>query len=334
MKAIILICSLGYPFCFQDENSETFNLCNLLYDIGAIKNDESMVKCISKLNGINKNYLNKSNVTTLNFLLNELIHIKNLDKEHRQIRYKKMTEQDLKFLTTNMRLLNGKYEDLNFASLDKELEDLINVFGSESYWVYNFRVNYIFSKITRNINNTIIDELKICEKFLEDNNLRKGMLGSGTLGAYCLYYEKTGDWEKCEKFALEFFDIYPKHFNENYLTGPVSFLIKSSFMLNKLDKVELYKNVLTNDHIFSHISRYPTLFRINETLGKYYLKKGKIINAISHQEIALVHISKMAPKDSEEVKAVATDLRNMLKQNNEIQSMRNLEERYNLKPLP
>ena len=105
-------------------------------------------------------------------------------------------------------------------------------------------------------------------------------------------------------------------------------------MLGKFENTEFYKNKLSIDVIFSIKGGSAFMLRINETLGKYYLQKGKIIDAISHQEIALAHISRMAPIDSEEVKAVATDLRNMLKQNNEIQAMRNLEERYNLKPLP
>ena len=68
------------------------------------------------------------------------------------------------------------------------------------------------------------------------------------------------------------------------------------------------------------------MFIIIKALEKYNIIKVKLIKSIYHHEIA--------PKNSEDVKAVATDLRNMLKKNNEIQAMRNLEERYHPKPLP
>jgi len=305
-----------------------------MHDISDIFSDGSLLNCIKELNDINQKHLNQDNINTLSFLLDELIQIKNLDKDHRNLRYKKMIDESSRFYTLNLKMQNGQYQELNIELLDKKLNDLISIFGKESLWVYNFRVNYIISKIFRNMNSTIIDDLKVCEKFLEDKNLRKGLLGSGALLAYCLYYEKIGDWEKCEKLALEDFNIYPKQFNEKYLTRPISFLLKSSFMLGKFENTEFYKNKLSIDVIFSIKGGSAFMLRINETLGKYYLQKGKIIDAISHQEIALAHISRMAPIDSEEVKAVATDLSNMLKQNNEIQSMRNLEERYKLKPLP
>lgn len=327
----VLLCSLQH----QNESSETFKLSDCLYDIDSINNDESLSRSINKLKQIKTGSLSRNNVKTIDYLIAELLSFKNLDNNSKQIRYKKIGSRFNKFELLNSRRRDGVPEEINFGELDKELKDLVDVLGSDSYWVYNFRVNIIISKIKRNILEGILIEINFLENFLEKKGIKNGLLGPATLCLYCLFYEKTGDWEKCEKYALEAAKTYPDGFNEKFLVTPVSFLMKSSLMQKKYDKFEDYKKLISYDYISNFNTSMSTpFFRINESLARYYLKNGKLISAISHQEIALAIQSGVFSKDSEQVKTVAVELRNMLKQNNEIQTMRNLEERYNLKPLP
>jgi len=330
---ILFLATFSYPS--QAESIETFKLASCIYDIECINNDKSLNDCIENLKKIDRIKLNTNNSNLLDYFIKDLTELNKMDNQFRNLRYKKLAEQLARFSSVNRINDNGNFADFNMKQLDYELKDLTDLFGPDSYWVYNFRTNFIISKLIRKNNDKILDDIKLIEEILERNKIRNSILGAHPDCLYCLFFENKSDWSSCEKYAIESLDKFPVQFNQNYLVSPVSFLIKSRFLLKKYDRIEECVKILGYSYITDlDNKKHVPLFRINETLAKYYHIKGKLTNAISHQEIALAHISRLAPKDSEEVKAVATDLRNMLKQNNEIQAMRNLEERYNLKPLP
>jgi len=315
---------------FQPNNNESFKFVLHINEIDSIIDDETLIKAISNGKKINKNLFSKPDALSLDYVLGDLVAFSNLEKYKKQDAYKL-----LKSIYNFNYLGNQGNEEAQLARIENEINQLASCVGPRSYWVYNSKINLIATKIDRNRDKGMIEEIHSLKKSMEIEKTGKGMISAGIFDLYAFYYDKIGDWKNCEKYALDALSCFPSDFNELYISSSVSFLLKSSYMLNDLDKFEKYKKLLSDNYITTiNLSEHRPLFRINETMAKYYFQKGKLTNAISHQELALAFISFRFPKDSEQVKAVATDLRNMLKQNNEIQAMRNLEERYNLKPLP
>lgn len=63
-------------------------------------------------------------------------------------------------------------------------------------------------------------------------------------------------------------------------------------------------------------------------------RNNKLLNAVAFQELALANLVQFRGKESPEVKTEAIRLRDLMANRNEWTQLRNLEERYGLKPLP
>jgi len=309
---------------------ESLKFANFVFEIDMARDDEKLHEVIIKGKKLNKKLLSEHDVLSLDYLLSELHVFLNLEKNKRHEAYRLMDK-----IHNTLFIAIKNNSETNIEIMENDIKHLSSYIGLRSYWMYSSKINLIALKIDKNKTSGILGDINLLIKFLESEKIDKGMISSAAFGLYSFYYEKIADWKNCEKYALEALGAFPKGFDESYISTPASLLLKSSYMLSDFDKFEKYKKLLSDNYITTiNLSEHRPLFRINETMAKYYFQKGKLTNAISHQELALAFISFRFPKDSEEVKAVAADLRNMLKQNNEIQAMRNLEERYNLKPLP
>ena len=75
-------------------------------------------------------------------------------------------------------------------------------------------------------------------------------------------------------------------------------------------------------------------FRIYSSMATVYARQNKLTHAIAMQEMAVAALGEMFRKDKTQAKEQAQILRDLLAKNREFTSMRNLEERFKLQPLP
>ncbi len=152
----------------------------------------------------------------------------------------------------------------------------------------------------------------------------------------CLDAEVKNDWGKCLKHSRVCFEIQMKQ--------PVSDIARissSSFYLLSLSKNKKYDEALK---LFEKIPRAFTegykrgierqQFRIFSGMADVWRSKNKLVTAIAFQELAVVALTDVYDKTNAKVQDEAYKLRNLLVENKEWSTIRNLEIRYNLKPLP
>jgi len=238
------------------------------------------------------------------------------------------------FSETNMQQKNPNLnEHLQTEIRIKKLEE---IFGRDSFYVAYFNMRFLIYKIIASKNKNFYKEIEGMALDYENKFGLVSILTSETYSGICIAAEKYKYWSALNKNAEKLLEIQTRQGLDGYeIIMPVSFLVKSSVMLGNNFDVKRYNdiiNIFVLEPLDSDNLR-PQL-RIFSSMATVYVRQNKLTNAIAMQEMAIAAACEIFNSDSPQAKEQALILRELLAKNKEFTSMRNLEDRFKLTPLP
>lgn len=223
-----------------------------------------------------------------------------------------------------------------FEPIEKKIEMLESLLGKNSFYVIYYKMSLLVYKSATGkdlISYKEIDQAKeqIIEKFGKNSPI--------TAEAYiacCIHNDRSKNWRALKKNAKNALEIKTNNGIDGYgLTSSVSYLVKSSIMLGQYKEAIKYREIINASVLESiNIGTIKSQLRIYSSLATAYSNLGKIIDAIAMQEMAVAAACEIFNSGSPQAKEQALVLRDLLAKNREFISMRNLENRFKLQPLP
>ena len=275
-----------------------------------------------------------------------------LDRNRRFLFRMVIDEMDNRDLKTKK---NSKVLDEEFEFINKILEDNNKVFFNESKIIESY--NKIISIIGREtfsdiILTSIILEEKILrmpnndfdEEITREINRFENSKWKDSPFLYILYYKRCLNSKFKKKYRLLICDSkilkskYELIFGENDLAyfSQLSFLITGlSGESRHIECLDLFKTAPKNWLNSEDVPLQGPRCRIYEAVANSYWKTGKKQTALAYQEMAAtIALSRFSDTEYFIVKEQANILRDMYFQMGDWKSLRNLEVRFKLKPLP
>jgi len=326
MNIIILAACLTV----SQKNNDLIVINKIYNESILIKNKMEVDSLIEVLKMI-KNKNSNTDPVLIEFILNDLNIISRLKSGEREVIFKIINNI---FVETNK---EAKNLDLNeYLQIESKIKKIEGVFGENSFYAAIFNLRFLIYKSVTGKNMNYYKEI---EKISIDYEKKFGTLSILTSEAYtgiCIVSEKNNDWGFLKKNADKLLEINKKLEFEGYdIIMPVSFLIKSNVMMG--DDNEAIKNKdIIKPFVLESLDRdsLGPQFRIYSSMATVYARQNKLTNAIAMQEMAVAALGEMFRKDKTQAKEQAQILRDLLAKNKEFTSMRNLEDRFKLQPLP
>lgn len=314
----------------SQKNTDLIVVNNIYNESILIKNKnevDSLIEILKKIKNKNSNV----DPVLIDFILNDLSIISRLRPGDREIIFKLINNI---FAETNK---EAKNLDLNeFLQIESKIKKLYDAFGEKSFYVALFNLRFLIYKSVTGKN---INYYKEIEMITLDYEKKFGTLSILTSEAYtgiCIVSEKNNDWRVLKKNADKLLEINKKLELEGYdIIMAVSFLIKSNVMMGNDNEAIKNKDII-KPFVLESLDRdsLGPQFRIYSSMATVYARQNKLTHAIAMQEMAVAALGEMFRKDKTQAKEQAQILRDLLAKNREFTSMRNLEERFKLQPLP
>ncbi len=227
--------------------------------------------------------------------------------------------------------------DNNFyRPIEKKIELLESTLGKESFYVIYYKMRMLAYKCATAKDLFSYEEVynakeKIVEKFGKNS-----IFSAELYIACCVHNDRSKNWSELKTNSKKSLEIKIENGIDGYgLRSPVSYLIKSSVMLGQYKESVKYRDILKPFVLESlDIDTIMPQLRIFSSLATAYAKLDKLTNAIAMQEMAVAAACVQFNSDSPLAKEQAQVLRDLLAKNKEFTSMRNLEDRFKLQPLP
>ncbi len=297
--------------CLLTNKMEVDSLLNHLIDWSkkGQKNDlKTVIKLISDLELISK--ANKEVQNEILRLIHEILVEANKDDEN--------------------------LKDSFFKEINDKVKRLESFFGQDSFYIILLKIKIMSFKSTASIDGISYKEFEIVKTSCIKNFGLESVLTSELYVVLCMTNNRIKKWSELKKNSEISLDVKTKlGIDGHRIIKTVSYLIKSDVMLGNYsgaiknkDRLESYLLEETDDFYLR-----PQL-RIFSSLATAYAKLDKLTNAISMQEMAVAAACELFNSDSPQAKEQAQVLRDLLAKNREFTSLRNLEDRFKLQPLP
>ena len=223
-----------------------------------------------------------------------------------------------------------------YKQIEKKIEILGSILGKDSFYVTYYKIRLLAYRSAtakdvfsyKEINQ---DKEKITKKFGKNS-----IITGEAYVACCVHNDRNKNWNELKANAENSLEIKISIGIDGYgLTSPVSYLIKSSVILGQYKEAIKYRDILKPFVLESlDIDSIMPQLRIYSSLATAYAKLDKITDAIAMQEMAVAAACELFQSNSPQAKEQALILRDLLAKNKEFTSMRNLEDRFKLQPLP
>lgn len=339
MILFVILCSslIGNAEAVNAEAHKSMD--KLIHNIFEADTKNDLEKVLVQIKNLEAMYSNNSEVKTHlkeNFALihRDLDYFLNLKLDKQQRFFEIKSDFTKAFFTRNVNPI------LVFPRLNKYCNDFQNEF-SESVFLKNFiliRKGYFMALFIHDSN--LLDELLRIATILEDPKVANGTSAVGNffeiVGCYYLFrdfdYKNSLLWyEKAEKHNLRFYDsndlsLYTDY---GYILKCLSEENKANEAFNRLDKLDSNKF----DELLNNGDSYYA-FAYFSAKSNLLLKDQKLKLALEFQVTAFYFLEKIPNANKSLVLAEATRLRDLYCKSKEWTSMRGIESRHNLKPIP
>lgn len=209
-------------------------------------------------------------------------------------------------------------------------------FGSKSYYVYISKFYYIQCKIIRR---EFDGTEKLLQNYSDDYTYifgDKNIETTRPLALYILYYAAKKDWKKYIDYSKLVYEYQIKNTDdEETILSPSSHLLFAYAKNKQFENAIIIFNKIPlkfTDDLNRDFSKQQ--FRIFSGMSDVWEYKENFAKSLAYQELALIAISATKDISDSEVIDEAKKLRDKYEKAGEWKSLRNLEERHKLKPLP
>jgi hypothetical protein len=224
----------------------------------------------------------------------------------------------------------------DYLQTENKIKKLEEHLGVNSFYVSYFKMRLLVYKLVTSKNGKFEMELEMLALDFTKKYGNSSFLNSEAYSGLCIANEKAKEWATLKKNANILLKIQTELGFEGYdIIMPVSFLVKSSVMMENYDEAKRYKDIL-KPFVLESLDQdsLAPQFRIFSSMATVYSRQNKLTNAIAMQEMAVAALGGLFRNDKSQIKEQALVLRELLAKNKEFTSMRNLEERFKLPPLP